>query len=160
MIACDFLGAWTAKDILTVSSGLLTPFVAIIGLWIARQQWRTNHLKVQHELYERRLAVYISLLDFLVPIFSDCNIDEPAMNRFLWKTRESCFLFGKNIETYLQLIYDKAVDLNRLHSQIHESNLPDADRSRLIDERKQLKFWFNEQPLVARDKFAKLLKLY
>lgn len=160
MIACEFSNIWTARDILTVSSGLLTPLIAIIATGIAWQQWRTNHLKVQHDLYERKLAVYTALMEFLDPIFSDGNVGVSATIAFLRKTRESYFLFGNDIEDYLKLIHDKAIALDALHSQIHESNLPDGDRSHLIDERTQLKMWFNKQPLVARDKFAKHLKLY
>jgi hypothetical protein len=158
MIACIIADAWTPKDFLTI----LFPMVSAVFLgYVAWQQWRTNHLKVQHDLFERRIAVFTALMEFLVPIFSDVNVDERAANTFLQKTRESYFLFGEDIADYLKLIHDKATDLQCLHSQIHESNqLPDEERNRLINERKSIKTWFNEQPLVARVKFAKRLKLY
>jgi hypothetical protein len=156
MIACEFFGAWTAKDILTVSSGLLTPFVAIIGLWIARQQWRTNHLKVQHDLYERRIAVYSTLMEIL----AKGKFNEAGLSAFFQKTRESYFLFGKEISDYLDLIYKKAADLQDLDEDRRNTGLAPEELHRLNVDRQNLMKWFKEQYDVAREKFSEHLKLY
>jgi len=39
-------------------SALLTPLIALIAIYIAFQQHGINKLRLRHELYERRIAVY------------------------------------------------------------------------------------------------------
>jgi hypothetical protein len=58
MIACEITNAWTMKD-------LLTPLIAFFGTAITLLQWQTSKIKVQHDLFERRFAVYAALIDYL-----------------------------------------------------------------------------------------------
>jgi len=152
MIACEFWSALTVKDIL----GLLTLVVAVFGGCIAYQQWRTNSLKVQHDLYERRIAVYSALMEVL----AKGKFNEVGLSAFFQKTRESYFLFGKEISDYLDLIYKKAADLQDLDEERRKTGLTPEELHRLNVDRQNLVKWFNEQYDAAREKFSKHLKLY
>ena len=161
MIACEFLDSLTTKDTLTVFSGLLTPLLAIIATYIAWQQWRTNHIKLQHDLYDRRLVVYLALMEFLAHISRNASADINSGISFIQKTKESYFLFGKEIPEYLESIYKKSVQLDYLHKKLHESNLPvGEERSRAAQESCDLSIWFGDQFEIGRKKFEKYLKLY
>jgi hypothetical protein len=158
MIACEFLDNWTVKDALIFFSGLLTPLLAIIASYIACQQWRTNRLKVQHDLYERRFAIYTALIGFL----REGKEDKVATFTFLQKIiGESHFLFGKEISNYLDTVYKKAVAFQYQNSELNSSDLPAGERrSNLANEYGESLKWFGDQFEVAREKFAKYLKLY
>lgn len=43
----------------SLSSALLTPTIAITGIYIAYRQWKTNDLKRQNDLFDRRYEFYI-----------------------------------------------------------------------------------------------------
>lgn len=143
-------------------SALLTPLLAIITAYIAWQQWRTNNLKVRHELYERRLAVYWSVMEFLGNIFREAKVTESELLTFLQKTRESYFLLGPELSKYLDEIYNRAVDLRASDTKLHHpaSNLPAGqERSRVAEENAELLKWFGDQALIVRERFAKYMKL-
>ena len=77
------------------------------------------------------------------------------------KTKESYFLFGKEIPEYLESIYKKSVQLDYLHKKLHESNLPvGEERSRAAQESCDLSIWFGDQFETGRKNFEKYLKLY
>lgn len=40
-----------------IFKALLTPVVAILGVYIAYQQWRTNRTRLKHELFDRRYSM-------------------------------------------------------------------------------------------------------
>lgn len=51
-------------EVLVVFSGLLTPVIAIVGIFIAYRQWRTAQNKLRLDLFERRLEVYEAIEEF------------------------------------------------------------------------------------------------
>lgn len=151
------------KESLTILSGLLTPLLAVVATYIAYQQWHTNQIKLQHDLYERRLAVFTTLMEFLsLTLLQGTKTEGLGMGTFHNKTRESCFLFGKEIPDYLDEVYNKAFRLYAMNLKFSPDNPPTGEElNRLMDEKDQLREWIiAELKTGARDRFAKYLKLY
>jgi hypothetical protein len=149
-------------DYVKLLSAALTPILGLLTAYIAWQQWRTNHLKVRHDLYERRLAIYVAVMEFFANIMRSAGASDLEMVTFLQKTRESYFLFGRDIADYLELLYKKSVDLQYQNSMLHEpgASLPiGEERSRLAHEKAELSKWFSAQSVVARDRFSKYMRL-
>ena len=48
-----------------ILSALLTPLIALIAVYVAYQQHKINKIRLQHELYERRLRVYKAVQTFM-----------------------------------------------------------------------------------------------
>jgi hypothetical protein len=161
MIACEFFDGWTSKDILTISSGLLTPLLTVIALWIAYQQWRTNRIKVQHDLYDRRIGVYWALTQFLVQTQLQSNdVNYNSIVPFGQKVKESYFLFLEEISNYLEEVLGKAMNLCDLNYKLNNAQF-EAERPRLASEFGKSLDWFKQQlDSIAREKFKAHLKLY
>lgn len=135
--------------------------IGLLGVYIAYQQWHTNHLKLRSDLYERRLAVYMALMDHLSRIMKNADIDFDGSVLLLQKTRESYFLFGKKVAKYLDTIYDRSIDL---HGQIEKLHTPGLvvgeERAKLADRNTELLKWFGAQLLQAREIFKGELSLH
>jgi hypothetical protein len=150
------------NDYVKLLSAGLTPILGILTAYIAWQQWRTNHLKVRHDLYERRLSIYLAVMEFLACVMRRSTVSDEELVAFLQKTRESYFLFGPDIGDYLDVLYKKAVDLQYHSTMLHDptSNLPVGDeRSRLAHEKAEISKWFTRQFEVTRTKFTKYMRL-
>ena len=147
------------KAYVDLFAALLTPLIAIIATYIAYQQYRANHLKLRQDLYDRRLALFNAVAEFLAHIMREGTADSAQSVTLLQKTRESYFLFGKDISDYVTELYKKGVDLDCYETQLHHSNLPVGERTRLTHERGELLKWFGRQFDVAREKFATKLSL-
>ena len=50
------------KEIIEILSASLAPITAIVALGIAYRQYRLEQLKFRRELYERRIAVWLTAL--------------------------------------------------------------------------------------------------
>jgi hypothetical protein len=149
MNACQITDAWPLKDYLTI-------LLAVIATFIAYQQWLTNKLKVQHDLYERKFAVFIALIDFLnATVVKGLQADNQSLEIrrvFLIKTRESNFLFNgvkSHITEDFGIRYVEISSNSKL--SIQESN---AEKDRQGE-------WLRAQlKSGAKDKFVKHIKLY
>jgi hypothetical protein len=157
MTACIFTDGWTPKDYLTI-------LLAVIATWIAYQQLLTNELKVQHDLYERKFAVFTALIDFLnAVVVKGLQADNQSLeirSIFLIKTRESNFLFkGSEIPVYLDEIFNKAEDFGIKYVGIFDNpKLSKQEQIAAIDKEGR---WLREQlKWGAKDKFVKYIKLY
>ena len=127
---------------------------------IYRQQIQVEKLQFKRELYDRRLAVYFSLLEYLSQVFREANVDINASIGFLRKTREAYFLFGKEVADYLNVVYNKSVELHGYNKRLHHADLPvGEERNRLAQEESELLKWLNHQMTDSREIFEKHLSL-
>src|SRR5437016_4957415 len=136
-----------------VLSALLTPLIAIIASYVAYQQHRTNRLKLKHDLFERRYAIFDTLMKFLGSAMREGKTSFQACILFLGDTSQAQFLFGPEIPQYLRVVYEKGLDLSRTHDKLHgEEHLPVGDeRTRIANENSNLLGWFTEQAPAAQE---------
>lgn len=97
-------------------SGLLTPTIAVLAAYIAWQQWRTNNLRLKHELFNRRYELYEMITFFISGILTRGSVQPNSDTQFLRDTKTAVFLFNKRIQEFIQEIYQKAVTLDTLHT--------------------------------------------
>jgi hypothetical protein len=161
-----FLDSVTSKDLLTIFSGLLTPLLAVIATYIAYQQWHTSRIKLQHDLYDRKYAVYAALTNFLIQTQLDVlHVNYNTIILFGQKVKESYFLFDPEVSNYLEEVLKKGMalcDLNfKLNDPRLDAGLTNDTRTQLASEFGKQLDWFRQQlDSVAREKFKKHLKLY
>ena len=147
------------KPYVNLFAALLTPVIAIVTTYIAIQQYRANQLRLRHDLYDRRLTLYIAVAEFIAHVTQSGTADRAQLVT-LQKTRESFFLFGKEVSDYITDMYKKGVDLECYTEQLDHTNLPGGgERTRIAHERAELVKWFGKQYDVIQSLFAKKLSL-
>ena len=131
--------------------------IAAIVAYIAWQQHKTNRDKLRLNLYNKRYEVFYSLMVLLSRISQQLNIKLEQIDEFSRATKEAVFLFDEGIETYLETIRKKALDLWATKTELE--GLPKGDaRSAKARAITKLSGWFRKQHDVAIDKFGKYLK--
>jgi Flp pilus assembly protein TadB len=69
--------------LITVLTALLTPVIALLGILIAYQQWRTSRNKLKFDLFERRFAVYDAAVQLINFVLEAGKITPDAMREFV-----------------------------------------------------------------------------
>lgn len=152
----------TWQTVVTVSSGLLTPVIAIIATYIAWQQWKGNELKLKLERYEKRLNIYQEVVKMLSRIMRDADAKLEDLMAFRANTAEADFLFGPEIPQYIQEIFARALKLRTANTQYrdaYQEKPPGYDHSKVVEESDTQLRWLTVQFEPAKAKFAKYLNV-
>jgi hypothetical protein len=101
-------------ELVKIFSALLTPVIAIVAVYIAWLQNKTNKNQFRLALLERRLKVFNAAGELIGKVLTHARVEVADLQKFLWETRESDFLFGSDIREYLDQLYGKASDVHVL----------------------------------------------
>jgi hypothetical protein len=138
------------EKVVRVFSALLTPLIAIIAVYIALQQYKVNKGQFKLALRDRRKDVFEATIELIVAVLKTAKVEHADLTKFLVGTSERDFLFGSDINAYLNNVYDKAVELYAL---------TDAKGDEQIAKWKAAVLWFGGQAEEARKKFAKYIAI-
>ena len=145
---------------LQILQGLLTPVIGLTTLYIAWQQWKANERKAVLERYERRLRIYQHVVAMLRLIVRDFKPEIHDLLKFSADIAEADFLFGEEIEKYLNEIYRHGVDLHAARAEYRDFRQPvppGYDHQKVVDAMTREENWFVGQFAVAKEKFKKYL---
>lgn len=153
------------RTVVDVLSAALTPMIGIATAYIAYQQWRTNKIRLDLELYDRRLAIYKAVDAFYGEIGTLGTAKYPMVFELRRATAEATFLFPREIEDHVAALYEKGMRVAALRERIYPSSgepgLPVGDaRSKTVEEEDELVFWFlKEAKAESKRLFGKYLRL-
>jgi len=145
-----------------ILQGLLTPIIGVTTVYIAWQQWKTNQRKYTLDRYERRLRVYQHVVEVLRLINRDFKPELPDLFKFSYDTAEATFLFGPEIQAYIDEIFSRAVALNTANFEYRDfmqPPLPGYDHQKVVNKIKEQEGWFVKQINVAKEKFRAYLDI-
>jgi hypothetical protein len=147
-----------------VLSALLVPTIAVVGVYIAFQQYRINIQRLRHETYERRLAVYKCVQRYLSEILRDGKTTYDIALQFNSEASEAAFLFDESVQNKIDEIYQKSIKMilsfEKLYPSNNEQGLPAGEeRSKVAHENTELLLWHTKQLKDSRPFFAKKLGL-
>jgi hypothetical protein len=143
---CVFWLIWLIFDsekLIRISSAFLTPLIAVIAVWIAFRQWRTQHLQYRLALFDQRLEVFNRTMTFIALVMQQGTVTPNDCTQLLVDTREHQFLFGPEIGEFIDQVYGNGVDLHT-HLAI---NPPQAAQAAAILN------WFATQMREGRNRF-------
>jgi hypothetical protein len=116
---------------------------AAVALFAALQWWvYRGQFKLQ--LYTRRYDIYLAVRKFLASFVSHYDAKDSDLNDFLVRTREHEFLFSRPIGAYLDEIYKKGLDFQRVKSKC-EALPVGAERERNVEEQRRLFDWIEAE---------------
>jgi hypothetical protein len=141
------------------TQAVLTLVIGFAAVYIARQQWRTNAYKVKLDLFDRRFRVFERVRDILALMFTEVSNDN-RLRDLLLDTRDAEFLFGVDINNYIEDVYRRASTLSHAHKQLRASpNAPVEQRERLSQIEQDGVTWATEQRRNIAAKFKDALDL-
>jgi hypothetical protein len=149
------------KDWIDVLVALMTPTIAIVGSFLAYQQWKINRTRLRHELYDRRMAVYSKLMNYLSAILQEASFPRDAFSEWLPASYEGFFLFDDRLHTYIERLNAKSrafrSNCRKMKSKCGKCN--EDEWKKLCDEDAQLNAWFDKQFDVAKKEFGRFLRI-
>lgn len=163
------------KSIIDVFQGLLTPAIALVALWIAFQQRRIsadqkeiafqqkelNRIKLNAELYERRSKVLGIVGEFIRHAVAHAALSEEQVVKFYRETREAVYLYGDDIDAYVEELFEQGLKLVRAVEGYKDAIVigSDADPAPHIKAKHQAMAWFGKQSQKSKELFKPFLQL-
>ncbi len=142
-----------AKALAPLFSAFATLIIGLVAGYIAWRQWKTNHTKLQFELFDKRLTVYRAASALIGAILRDGYPTDEELVKFMRDVDMAKWIFDEDFFDYLsKVLWVKATELAAAQAG-KEGAAPD-ERARLIKEKAVLWKWFADQrealPLHAK----------
>ena len=147
------------KDLTDYLSAILTPLVAVLAIWIAFRQYRTQRYQVRLDLFERRLKIIENVRETLTEIDKHYSGDGEKINLELFRAayRHSKYLFSSDIQQYLKTIDSKIGELEGIENELKKNDMAVKQE---LDQKKEVAIvWLREQRIEHENKFSKFMTL-
>lgn len=150
------------EQALRMMSYLATPIVAVAAVWIAYQQMRIAHRKLQTDQYERRLRVYEEIRKLLSIATAKGDLPFEDLLRFRTAVSEADFLFGPEVMSYIEELYKHGCDLGMWNDMFRtpaQARGEDYDHRKVVESKYKELRWVTAQYEPARQLFKKYLNI-
>ena len=137
---------------------LLAGVIGIVGAWIALQQMHLARIKLQHDTYDRKYAVFEAVSWVLLGVAALKRAPSlEDMRNFLRVIGAAPFLFDAKLVAYLKEIERRVHRANGLNDMM--SHFSDDDKPQASKELEEHIVWLSEQHNVIIEKFRPSLEL-
>lgn len=152
------------EEFINLSSSMLTPLIAIIAVWIAYQQMKSNRDKVRLDLFERRMKIFLIVRESLGIVLADGSSKNINWRDFHFAIEQSKFILSKELQEYLTEIEIKTRQIRAQEVLLFGVNdrggLPVAERrNKICEENSELLKWLTDQFEPLQNRFAKFMKM-
>lgn len=141
-------------------SALLTPVVAIFGIYIARRQAVTAQNKLKFELFQRRFSVYDEARAVIEIATNNGNLSEEMLKKFINGTGEARWLFDKPVDEYLRRKLGARAYLLTITTDRLNTLSIGEERSAMLRNLAELQEWFHTQQDVLDSMLGPYLELH
>ena len=105
------------EDWLDISKISIT-IIAAVGLYFAGQQYLVNKTKIRLDLYDRRFAIYHSIVTVFESMLCDEKVTEKDFFSFEKSCNEAKFLLPEKVHKQVIKAYSLAARWKRLNKQL------------------------------------------
>jgi hypothetical protein len=127
-----------------ISQALTVSFIATAGVWIAWQQARFARVKLQHDLFDRRFAVFDAARKFLGKVARGGRVRDDAFRDYSLDTIDALFLTDEATASYLDEIRRRAIRHQMLQASLEDVPVGE-ERSHLVRQQSEITRWVVEQ---------------
>jgi hypothetical protein len=107
---------------------MLLAVITLCAVWIAAQQMLIARQKLNHDLFDRRFAVFTATQAYLVVCLSRDAGTQQDTEAFYAATRAAPFLFKKDINDFLALVMKYSIDIQVFGRHLNNPSLPDYQK--------------------------------
>lgn len=119
---------------------------------IAERNWQTENEKVVLQLMERRLAIYENIRKVIAEVMRTGKSDDNIFRRYLEATDQIPYLFGPEVETYLDGMRGHLADLQLGNDMMANNTSPDYQKGvelRAHEFKAVVKFYEEAKPIFG-----------
>nr|WP_319566557.1 hypothetical protein [uncultured Rhodoferax sp.] len=139
------------KPVIDLLISLIPIAIAVLGSYIAIQQYRTARKKLKLDLFDKRFLIFQNTKNYIGEVVCYVAATKEKQREFLVGTRGSQFVFGQEVKDYIDEVWKKSVDL--------EGWSLDQTTSEHSQQRAAHLKWFNDQLQKIDGKFKKYMQL-
>jgi hypothetical protein len=147
------------KSYIDILSAALIPVIAIITTYIAIQQFYTNKLRLKHEMYDRRIKIYLELLAILGDLLKNGDAGNDEFNKLYLLSAQFPFIFKVVNIKYIHSIHDNMNSLHTLNTILKDST-DQKERERSAKKKTEIMEWARKQVRHMEVIFSSDLKLF
>lgn len=103
----------------------LLAFIAACAAWVAFQQWVIARQKLNHDLFDRRFAVYIAAEKYLAACLNRNGGTQEDTGAFYEATKPAPFLFDNDINEFLALIMKHSINIQIFSKYVEKPEVPE-----------------------------------
>lgn len=141
-------------------TALTTPLIAVLGLWIAYQQFRLQRYRFRYDLSERRLAVFFAVRELLKATLAVRRPNDEAWAKFALETAGASFLFKADVTNYLDRLRKSYLKIAEISDIEEDKDFADDEQRRMfLEKRRNERQWMREQLKEAENIFRPYLDL-
>ena len=127
---------------------------------IAAQQERHAAVRLQHDLFERRIEVFNAIRDVFAEVAQRNNVSDEAWFTFMRGVETTDFLFDQEISGYVADLRNRVARLRHAAARLADTNLPvGPERSEFAQIRSDQSIWLTNQSDFIVSKFKPALAL-
>lgn len=153
------MGTFPLPGWVEILQALAVPLIAAVGAWVAIQQMQIAKIKLQHDLYDRRYAVFQAVRRFLDEMVANLVVSHDILRAFVIGTADAEFLFPDDLAAYLGEMSRRARTAQSIYmtmQSLPEGSPERANATLAANEQTQ---WLVEQIDSLTARFSDVLKL-
>jgi hypothetical protein len=139
-----------------IISGLLA-YIAYQNYKISKAAFYIQRDKLRLDLFDRRYKVFRALQEVLTPFLAKANFTRNELFKFSNDSSDVGFLFGPDIENYINEMNQKILKLIHLNERLENQPAGTEERTEITQEMADLEIWFMDQIQNSKKIFRKYL---
>jgi hypothetical protein len=146
--------------LIKLTPAFITLTVGMFGSYIAFNQYRTNRDKLRLDLFEKRLDAYEKLQEYFTFLVRKARVEDEAIALLAEARYKSLFLFDDDITRFIDQVWDKAREMQRIRLDLFGQNpIPvGEERTRLARRNQELLEWHDKQREDSPQRYTKYLR--
>lgn len=138
-------GAAVSSYINADAAAWATVAIAAIVAFVEIRNYRVSRDQIRHDLFERRFAIYKAVQIFLSKVMQEGKLDYQALPEFYDAMQKARFLFGKDVNEYLEEIKSHVFALNKTVRKMNDNWEDETKRLENVERIDEEFRWLSDQ---------------